>query len=75
MPETTEEKEMSSFADLDAVLSDQQKTIDTLTGQLKTESSGSSTIFNTSPTAPEKPKNFVFFIAIGVIIFLLMRGK
>ncbi len=75
--ETAKDTELTSFGDLDAVLKDQQKTIQTLTEKIESDSSDvfNEPIFGTSPTAPPKPTNFVVIILIGVIIFMLLRRK
>lgn len=68
----------TSFPDLNAVIKDQQETIDTLSKKLQSESTSQNTpIFNTTPSAPEDPPNYILFISIGVIIYLLLfkRGR
>ncbi len=66
----------TNLPDLNAVLTEQQETIKTLTDQLKTTATGDSQpIYNTTPTEPSKPKNYVVYILIGAVVFLIFfRG-
>ena len=76
--ETKENQDKVSFPDLNAVIGEQQNTIKLLEKEI-TKGSGSvfkEPIFNTTPTTTdEKPPNYILFIIIGVIIFLIVRGK